>query len=179
MPPRLRHDVYPSSFRPVQSGSRGIIKTGCAPQTPLRDAKIQRISPRWPVFRQPRADKQRKNKRVESYLGLCLDGGSTPPISTKKLAFFASFFVPMSLPLLTGSVPPGSCVVSLRSCIRTVRVIRGWSRNPGRRRGPGGAARRRGASARRRGPPRRASAPTRAPTGAARPWRGCTRSSAA
>lgn len=28
-------DVYPSSFRPVQSGSRGIIKTGCGSRTPL------------------------------------------------------------------------------------------------------------------------------------------------
>ena len=36
------------------------------------------------AIRQARADNQRTDKRVESYLVRCLDGGSTPPISTKS-----------------------------------------------------------------------------------------------
>ena len=52
-------------------------------QTPLKPLKSQRISPRWPVFRQPWTDNQRQTKRVESSLVRCLDGGSSPPISTK------------------------------------------------------------------------------------------------
>ena len=51
---------------------------------PLKPAKTQRISCGQPVFRHSAADNQRKNKRVESLLVRCLDGGSTPPISTEK-----------------------------------------------------------------------------------------------
>ena len=52
--------------------------------TPLNPAKTQRISWHWPVFRHLPADNQRKTKRVESCLVRCLDGGSSPPISTGK-----------------------------------------------------------------------------------------------
>ena len=46
-----------------------------------------------PRLRQAEVDNQRRNKRVESSLGRCLDGGSTPPISTKKAVFGLPFFV--------------------------------------------------------------------------------------
>ena len=65
--------------------------------TPLHPAKIQRISWNWPVFRQIPADKQRKTKRVESCLVLCLDGGSSPPSSTKKdITYDVFFFVELT-----------------------------------------------------------------------------------
>lgn len=50
--------------------------------TPLNPAKTQRISWSWPVFRQTPDENQRGTKRVESRLVRCLDGGSSPPIST-------------------------------------------------------------------------------------------------
>ena len=56
--------------------------------TPLPPAKISRISRNWPVFRQVPADNQRKTKRVESCLVLCLDGGSSPPSSTESETVF-------------------------------------------------------------------------------------------
>ena len=52
--------------------------------TPLNRAKTQGIRVSSPAFRQAGSDKQRKDKRVESFLVRCLDGGSSPPISTKK-----------------------------------------------------------------------------------------------
>ena len=56
-------------------------------RTPLKLPKSQRISCGWPVFRQTASDNQRKNKRVESRLVRCLDGGSSPPISTTSIDF--------------------------------------------------------------------------------------------
>ena len=78
MPTSIPRNFMPAMFRP-----RGIIQAGRTDLTRLRSAKIQTISLRWPAFRQPRVDNQRKDKRVESYLVRCLDGGSSPPISTK------------------------------------------------------------------------------------------------
>ena len=51
--------------------------------TPLNSAKPQRISPGQPACRHSRDENQRPDKRVESHLVRCLDGGSSPPISTK------------------------------------------------------------------------------------------------
>ena len=51
--------------------------------TPLNSAKLQRISPGQPACRHSRDENQRPDKRVESHLVRCLDGGSSPPISTK------------------------------------------------------------------------------------------------
>ena len=83
MPTSIPRNFMPAMFRP-----RGIIQAGRTDLTRLWSAKIQTISLRWPAFRQPRVDNQRKDKRVESYLVRCLDGGSSPPISTdKKMAF--------------------------------------------------------------------------------------------
>ena len=79
MPTSIPRNFMPAMFRP-----RGIIQAGRTDLTRLRSAKIQTISPRWPAFRQPRVDNQRKDKRVESYLVRCLDGGSSPPISTEN-----------------------------------------------------------------------------------------------
>ena len=78
MPTSIPRNFMPAMFRP-----RGIIQAGRTDLTRLWSAKIQTISLRWPAFRQPRVDNQRKDKRVESYLVRCLDGGSSPPISTK------------------------------------------------------------------------------------------------
>ena len=50
---------------------------------PLSSAKIQRISQGWPVRRQSLVENQSQTKRVESCLVRCLDGGSSPPISTQ------------------------------------------------------------------------------------------------
>ena len=79
MPTSIPRNFKPAMFRP-----RGIIQAGRTDLTRLWSAKIQTISLRWPAFRQPRVDNQRKDKRVESYLVRCLDGGSSPPISTDK-----------------------------------------------------------------------------------------------
>ncbi len=57
-------------------------------RTPLKQVKTQGISLGQPAFRHSAADNQRQDKRVESLPARCLDGGSTPPISTdKKMAF--------------------------------------------------------------------------------------------
>ena len=53
--------------------------------TPLRWLKIQGIRIRWRVCPQLFHENQWQNKYVESTLVLCLDGGSSPPISTNKI----------------------------------------------------------------------------------------------
>ena len=57
--------------------------------TPLNSAKPQRISPGQPACRHSRDENQRPDKRVESHLVRCLDGGSSPPISTKTALSYA------------------------------------------------------------------------------------------
>lgn len=57
--------------------------------TPLNSAKLQRISPGQPACRHSRDENQRPDKRVESHLVRCLDGGSSPPISTKTALSYA------------------------------------------------------------------------------------------
>ena len=52
--------------------------------TLLPRLKIQKLRGRWPAYRQPAPDNQRQDKHVESPLALYSDGGSTPPISTRK-----------------------------------------------------------------------------------------------
>ena len=52
--------------------------------TPLGLRQDQGISGGWPAFRQSSVENQRKAKRVESCLVRCLDGGSSPPSSTRK-----------------------------------------------------------------------------------------------
>ena len=74
-----------------RSGVRDIIRQFLHGWMSLKPAKIQRISFAWPAARQCVADNQREDKRVESLLVLCLDGGSSPPISTKKESFGTLF----------------------------------------------------------------------------------------
>lgn len=62
--------------------------------TLLRRLKFQGIRIQWRVCPQLLPENQWQNKYVESTRVLCLDGGSSPPISTKKAAF-AAFFVEM------------------------------------------------------------------------------------
>ena len=88
--------------------------------TPLNSAKPQRISPGQPAFRHSGNENQRQAKHVESHLVRCLDGGSSPPISTKEaLSLLRASFVEMhrcfaavyyiclgALPLLYPAAPP-------------------------------------------------------------------------
>ena len=52
--------------------------------TLLQRPKFQKLRDRWPALRQPVSDNQRRDTHVESHLALYSDGGSTPPISTRK-----------------------------------------------------------------------------------------------
>ena len=70
-------------YVPVQ----GYHSNGTLRRTPLKPAKIQRISLCWPAVRQAKAENHRMDKRVESCLVRCLDGGSSPPISTTSIDF--------------------------------------------------------------------------------------------
>ena len=54
----------------------------------LRQLKNQEIRIQWRVCPQLLPDNQRQNKYVESTRVLCLDGGSSPPISTAEFVFF-------------------------------------------------------------------------------------------
>ena len=85
-PPRLRHPRVSLPLQAVHAGVKGYHPGRMHAGTPLNRAKTQGIRTRWPAFRQPRPDNQRKDKRVESFRVRCLDGGSTPPISTRGLA---------------------------------------------------------------------------------------------
>lgn len=53
--------------------------------TPLRQLKTQGIRIQWRVCPQLLPENQWQNKYVESTRVLCLDGGSSPPISTNKI----------------------------------------------------------------------------------------------
>ena len=71
MPSMHRYTGYRSRRMPVR--------------TPLMHVKLLRISLKWPAGRQLYSDNQRPDKRVENFRMVCLDGGSSPPISTNKI----------------------------------------------------------------------------------------------
>ena len=73
--------------------------------TPLNSAKIQRISLEWPVRRQFTVEKQSQTKRVESSLVRCLDGGSSPPISTRIKYEFVPFVQKSLKSSISGAAP--------------------------------------------------------------------------
>ena len=78
-------DEYPDRlFRLFCPVKWGIIQTVCTTPTRLSVAKPKSISCIWPAFRQVAVENQRTDKRVESHPVRCLDGGSSPPISTKQ-----------------------------------------------------------------------------------------------
>ena len=77
-------DEYPSRLQAGYVWNSGYHSNQMLGVTPLSSAKIQGISLEQPVLRQLPVENQSETKRVESYLVRCLDGGSSPPISTIK-----------------------------------------------------------------------------------------------
>lgn len=76
-------DEYPAGLSACYVRHMGYHSSGMRSLTPLRRLKFQGIRIQWRVCPQLLHEKQWRNKYVESTRVLCLDGGSSPPISTK------------------------------------------------------------------------------------------------